>query len=76
MSETFKEYGIICGKSFYNADVRQESEATFIDQMQQEFLNNGWVITGEITIRWNDHWDDNALMCCTLASAVEPNELA
>jgi hypothetical protein len=75
MSEVTKEYEAICHKLFYNADVRQESEASFVEQMQADFLADGWVMTGEVTIRWSEHWDDNSLMCCTLSSAVVPNDL-
>jgi hypothetical protein len=75
MSEVIKEYGVICPKWYYDTDVRQEWESTFIELMQSEFVANGWVMTGEITIRWSEHWDDNNLMCCTLTSEVVPNEL-
>ena len=75
MSEVIKEYGVICPKSYYNTDVRQVSESVFIHEMQKVFLDTGLVMTGEITIRWSEHWDDNDLMCCTLSSAVVADDL-
>lgn len=76
MSETTKEYGVVCPKSHYLDNERPIYEAIFIHKMQEAFLENGWATTGEVTIRWANHWDDDDLMCCTLTSAVVVNDLA